>query len=149
MERWVHWVVIGVLATVVSACASLKPPSMHIVDLEVGKPHVTGIPMQIDFRVQNPNPEDMYVDKVEYELILNGVRLGRGYVPDGFELRGFEQERVSSQFQLSLLKLPAGVREVLDHDRVKARAKGKFYVRAEGGRKEIKFDSEAEVKLKK
>ncbi len=140
----------GLLAlTSVWACASLKPPSMYVEQLRLGKPHVTGIPMDIVFRVQNPNPDDLLVDKVEYELELNGVRLGRGYVAEEFELPGFGQETVSSQFRLDLLRLPAGVREVLEHDRVKARARGTFFVRGDGGRREIRFSSEAQVSLER
>jgi LEA14-like dessication related protein len=147
MRRTSHAGLVALIAVVVAACASVKPPSMYVEGLHVGKPHVTGIPMEIRFRVQNPNPDDLEVEKVEYELILNGVRLGRGYVADGFDLPGFGQARVASRFQLSLLRVPAGVREVLEHDRVKARAKGRFYVRGSGGRQEIKFSSEAEVSL--
>ena len=151
MARATRTMLVGLLAAIgaTSACASLKAPTMHVEGVRVGKPHVTGIPMDVDFRIQNPNPEDLRVDKVEYELILNGVRLGRGYIADGFDLRGFDQATVSSRFEMSLLRLPAGVREVLEHDRAKARARGKFYVRDEGASHEIGFDSEAEISLKK
>jgi len=147
--RRVWYVGVSGLVSLMSVvgCASIKPPAMYVEGLHVGKPHITGIPVEVRFRVQNPNPDDLVVDKVEYQLILNGVRLGRGYVAEGFDLRGFGQEHVRSQFQLNLLSLPAGVREILDHDRVKARAKGKFYVRRDGSRQEIGFTSEADVLL--
>jgi LEA14-like dessication related protein len=99
--------------------------------------------------VRNPNPEDLLIERFEYELILNGHRLGRGYVADPVSLRGFGEERVSSDFNLNFLNVPGTVKTIRDRDRVRAQARGHFYVREGGGFKKIGFDSDAEVDLRK
>jgi LEA14-like dessication related protein len=140
---------LALVALLGAACASLKPPTLSVDGLKVGDMGVTGVAMDVRFRVRNPNPEPMTVDRFEYELFLNGERLGRGYDPKGFELEGFGEEKVTSRFDVNLLSLPGAVREVMRHDRGHARVKGHFYVRRGGGLKKMGFDADADVDLRR
>lgn len=137
------------LAVAAAGCASLKAPSMQLDHLRVDEVNVTGMTLDVKFKVRNPNPEPLDVRNFEYELKLNGRRLGRGYHPDSFELEGFGQQTVESSFDLSFLSLPSGVRRVLERDRVRAEVKGNFYVRQAGseGLRRLGFKSDAEVRL--
>jgi LEA14-like dessication related protein len=130
-----------------AGCASMKPPTLRVQGLGVTKVGITGANLKINFGVRNPNPEDLLIERFEYELVLNGRSLGRGYVADPVSIRGFGEERVTSDFNLDFLKVPGTVKAVLDQDRAKAKAKGHFYVREGDGLKKIGFDSEAEVDL--
>ncbi len=130
-----------------AACASMKPPTLRVQGLGVTKVGITGANLKNNFGVRNPNPEDLLIERFEYELVLNGRSLGRGYVADPVSIRGFGEERVTSDFNLDFLKVPGTVKAVLDQDRAKAKAKGHFYVREGDGFKKIGFDSEAEVDL--
>jgi LEA14-like dessication related protein len=137
-------------ALALAACATLKPPTMRVEGLKVKKAGITGVGMEVRFQLRNPNPDDLVVERFEYELELNGHRLGRGYQPEGLTLRGFGEERVTSQFDVGLLNLPGAVKALLDEDRVKAKVKGHFYVLDKGGaRKKLGFDSDAEVNLRR
>jgi len=130
------------------ACASaLKPPSLRVEGLRVDKLGITGAALDVRFRIQNPNPEPLFIDKFEYELILNGHRLGRGYHPDPIELDGFRDERVVSRFNVNLLSLPGTIKAILDDDRAAARVEGTFYVRDKGDLKRMRFDADADVDL--
>jgi LEA14-like dessication related protein len=139
----------AVLALFVSACASVKPPTLAVEALKVGKVGITGVTMDVGFKVRNPNPETLLIERFEYELFLNGNRLGRGYQPEAMELGGFKEERVSSRFDLNFLQVPGTVKDLLKDDKAKARAKGTFYVREGGGLKKLKFDADAEVDIRK
>jgi len=132
-----------------AACASVKPPTLRVQGLGVGKVGITGANLRVTFGVRNPNPEDLLIERFEYELALNGHRLGRGYVSDPVSLRGFAEEKVSSEFNLNFLNVPSTVKAVLDRDHARARAKGHFYVREGGGLKKVGFNSDAEVDLRK
>jgi len=110
---------------------------------------ITGAALNVGFRVRNPNPEAVVIEKLEYELFLNGKRLGRGYEPKGFTLEGFAEDKIMSRFDINLLSLPAAVKEVLDDDRGKARVKGNFYIRRGDGLKKLGFDADAIVDLRK
>lgn len=136
-------------ALAVASCATLKPPTLQVQKLSFGKVGVTGARMNVAFAVRNPNPEDLVIEKFEYELILNGRSLGRGYEPDPLTLRGFAEERVVSRFDLNFLRLPGGIKRMLESDEAKARARGTFYVRRGPGQslKKMRFDSEAKVDL--
>jgi LEA14-like dessication related protein len=137
-------------AVALSACASLKPPSLQVDGLKVGKPGITGVTMDVGFKVRNPNPEALLIERFEYELFLNGNRLGRGYQPDTINLGGFREEKVRSRFDLNYLSLPGTVKDLLKDDRAKARAKGTFYVREVNGKlRKLKFDADAEVDIRK
>jgi LEA14-like dessication related protein len=138
------------IALALSACATLKPPAMRVEGLKVRKAGVTGIGMEVRFQLRNPNPEDMLVERFEYELSLNGQRIGRGYQPEGLLLRGFGEERVTSRFDVNVFSLPGAVKAVLEDDRVQARVKGHFYVRDAGGApRKLGFSSDAEVDLRR
>jgi len=131
-----------------AACASLKPPRMHVEKIKLEKARVTGLGMEVHFSIQNPNPEPLFIQRFEYELKLNGYRLGRGYYPDALDLRSFTRESVVSHFELNWLSLPGSVRSVLEGDRAKAEVRGTFYRRTGGGLKKLRFRSHAEVRLR-
>jgi LEA14-like dessication related protein len=106
--------------------------------------------MDVGFKVRNPNPEALLIERFEYELFLNGNRLGRGYQPETINLGGFREEKIRSRFDLNYLSLPGTVKDLLEDDRAKARAKGTFYVReVNGNLKKLKFDADAEVDIRK
>lgn len=140
--------VLAVLA--LPACATLKAPTLSVEALKVGKVGITGATMNVGFKVRNPNADPLLIERFEYELFLNGNRLGRGYQPDALRIDGFREERVSSRFDMNFLQLPGAVKDVIGDDRVKARAKGTFFVREPSGSlKKLKFDADAEVDVHK
>jgi LEA14-like dessication related protein len=122
---------------------------MQLEKLRVDKVNVTGMKLEVRFQVRNPNPEPLRVQNFEYEMKLNGRRLGRGYHPDPFELEGFGSRSVESSFDLNFLSVPSGVRQVLERDRVRAEVRGNFYVWQAGsdGLRRLGFKSDAEVGL--
>ncbi len=131
-----------------SACSSVKPPTLSVEALRIGKLGITGATMDIGFKLRNPNPEAMLVERFEYELFLNGQRLGRGYEPAAVKLAGFGEERVTSRFDLNFLSVPGVVKKLLDDDKAKARAKGNFFVRDGDSLKKIGFDADASVDIR-
>jgi LEA14-like dessication related protein len=131
-----------------AACATVKAPTLQLE--KVGNPHVgiTGGQLDVVFAVRNPNPDDLLIEKLEYELQLNGRRVGRGYVAEAVRLRGFDRAQVRSRADLSFLRVPGAAKDILDHDRVRAKVKGHFYVREGGRTRKLGFDSEARVDLR-
>jgi LEA14-like dessication related protein len=137
-----------VASAVLASCATVHAPTLavrHVGKAQIG---VTGARLQVTFSVRNPNPEELLVERFDYELILNGRHVGHGYVSEPFPLPGFAEQRVVSDLELSFLKLPGAIHEVLEQDRVRARASGHFYVRARGEARRLAFDSEAQVELR-
>jgi LEA14-like dessication related protein len=137
-----------VLATLLmSACATVKAPILAVDGLKLGDMGLSGVAVDVGFRVRNPNPEPIRIERFEYELFVNGNRLGRGFESKGLDLQGYGETKVRTRFDVNLLRLPGAVKDVLGQDRVKARAKGKFYATGSFGKKELGFDSDAEVDL--
>ena len=142
--------ILAVLATGLASCASVKSPVLMVEGVHFDKVRVTGIGLDINFRVQNPNPEPLVIERFEYELKLNGRNLGRGYHTEPIRLDGFRDEKLSSHFGLNFLRVPGAVKEVLDDDKADTEIKGNFYVRREsGGLKKLGFNSKARVDLKR
>ena len=137
---------LATLATVVvaSGCATLQPPRVQVQRL--GRPHVglTGATLEVTFTVRNPNPDPITIERVHYDLILNGVRVGDGFITQSVEVAGFGEARMSSRFDLNYLRVPGAVKSIVDRDRVDARTRGRFYMRRDGGRvRRVNFSSEA------
>ena len=84
---------------------------------------------------------------MEYELFVNGNRLGRGFDSKGLQLAGFGEGKVESRFDVNFLSLPGVVKDLLRQDRVKARVKGHFYTSGAYGNKRLGFDADADVDL--
>jgi LEA14-like dessication related protein len=154
--NWGNWMSLSlrraaVLAVAVAApaCATTKPPTMQVEKLRIDKLRVTGAGLEVAFRLRNPNPEPLFIERFEYELFLNGHRLGRGYYPDKVDLGGFRDERVVSRFDLNFLSLPGVVKELLDDKRADARVKGDFYVRRGDGSRKMGFSHNATIDLER
>jgi LEA14-like dessication related protein len=149
-RRFIRLATAAVVLAFAAACATVKPPTLQVSGVKVGKPGITGLTMDVGFKVRNPNPEALLIERFEYELFLNGNRLGRGYQPDAINLGGFREESVRSRFDLNYLSLPGTIKDLLNDNRAKARAKGTFFVREnDGGLKKLKFDADAEVDIRK
>jgi LEA14-like dessication related protein len=137
------------VAVAAAGCATLRTPSLQVESLRIDKLRVTGAGLDVGFRVQNPNPESLLIERFEYELEVNGRTLGRGFHADAVPLEGFRDARVDTRFALNFLSLPGAVKEVLESDRAKVRVKGNFYVRRGDGLRKLGFKSGAEVELGK
>lgn len=140
---------LALVAVAAVGCATLRTPSLQVESLKMDKLRVTGAGLDVGFRVQNPNPEALLIERFEYELEVNGRTLGRGFHADAVPLDGFRDARVDTRFALNFLSLPGAVKEVLESDRAKVRVKGNFYVRRGDGLKKLGFRSGAEVDLGK
>ena len=132
----------------VASCATLKPPTLAVDGLRVGDMGVTGVALDVGFRLRNPNPEPLKIERFEYELFVNGSSLGHGYEPKGVELAGYGEAKVTSRFDVNALKVPGAVLKVLRQDKVRARAKGRYFASGSFGHKELGFDSDVEVDLR-
>ncbi len=138
---------LAALALATPACG-VKAPILTVDGLKVGDMGVTGVALDVRFRVRNPNPEPLNIDRMEYELFVNGNRLGRGFDSKGVPLEGFGEGAVLSRVDVNFLALPGAVKDVLRQDRVKARVKGHFYTSGHYGNKRLGFDADAEVNLR-
>jgi len=141
------WLGLVLAAGLAPACASVKAPILAVDGLKVGDMGITGVALDVRFRVRNPNPEPLNVDRMEYELFVNGNRLGRGFDSKGLPLEGFGEGTVQSRVDVNFLALPGAIKDVLRQDRVKARVKGHFYTSGPKGNKRLGFDADADVDL--
>ena len=141
---------VALAVAALAACGpALKPPTLRLDKVGVEKARLSGLGLDVFFMMRNPNPDPILVEGLEYDLVLNGRRIGRGNYPDVVALGPFAEERVRSHLDLNWFSLPGAVRAVFDEDRARARVDGTFYVRQGPGRgKAIPFDSEALVELR-
>ncbi len=131
-------------AVLASGCASLQPPRIQVQRLGRPQAGLTGATLDVTFNVRNPNPDPITIERVHYDLILNGVRVGDGFITQPVEVAGFGEARMSSRFDLNYLRVPGAVKSIVSRDRVDARTRGRFYMRRNGGReRRVNFSSDA------
>jgi LEA14-like dessication related protein len=130
-----------------TACASVKPPSVRVSGIHLDGVSLTGARVDVGLQIRNVNPEDLQIERFDYEVKLNGQVLGRGFNSDPLMLAGFKEDKVVSRVDVNLLKIPGVVKNALDKDRVNAEIKGTFYVKDGSGVRKIKFDSKGDVNL--
>ena len=135
-----------VLLLVAAGCASLEPPRVQVQRLGRPQMGLTGATLDVTFNVRNPNPDPITIERVQYDLFLNGVRVGDGFITQAVEVAGFGEARMTSRFDLNYLRVPGAVKAIMDRDRVDARTRGRFYMRRDGGRvRRVNFSSEANL----
>lgn len=142
-----HLFVLVGSAVLLTACASIKPPAVRVAGIHLDGISLTGARVDVGLQIRNVNPEDLQIERFDYEVKLNGQVLGRGYSSDPLMLAGFKEDKVVSRVDVNLLKVPGAVKNVLDKDRVDAEIKGTFYVREGSGVRKIKFGSHGNVDL--
>ncbi len=130
-----------------TACASVKPPAVRVAGVHLDGVSLTGARVDVGLQIRNVNPEDLHIERFDYEVKLNGQVLGHGYSSDPLMLAGFKEDKVVSRVDVNLLKVPGVVKNALDKDRVQAEVKGTFYVREGSGLRKIKFGSHGNVDL--
>jgi LEA14-like dessication related protein len=140
-------VLLPVLSLLCFGCSTLKPPTLAVDGLRVGDMGLSGVTLEVGFRLRNPNPEPLKIERFEYELLVNGRSLGHGYESSGTELAGYGEAKLKSRFDVDTLKVPGAMLRVLRQDKVRARAKGKYFTSGSFGKKELGFDSDVEVSL--
>ena len=141
--------VLALSAAIGAACSTMKPPTLAVDGLKVGDMGLSGVALDVGFRIRNPNPEPLRIERFEYELLVNGRSLGHGYESKGTDLAGYGEAKLTSRFDVDTLKVPGVAMKVLRQDKVHARAKGKYYTSGTYGKKELGFDSDVEVNLSK
>ena len=148
MKRFVVAGPAALALALAAACASapVHPPTLQVAGLKVGDMGLTGVALDVRFRVRNPNEKAIKIDRFEYELAVNGQRLGRGFEARPLQIESFEEAEIVSRFDLNLLSLPGVVRSVLSEKVVAAHVEGLFHVK---GRDPMPFASDAQVDLAK
>jgi len=138
----------AVLAALVTACTSapLRPPTMQVAGLKMGDMGITGVSLDVRFRVRNPNEKAIKIERFEYDLSVNGQNLGHGFQPYDVKIESFEDREVVSRFDLNLLRLPGVVKSVLGEKQVDAHVEGLFHVKGQGP---LPFASDARIDLSK
>ena len=127
-----------------AGCATLEPPRVQVQRLGRPQMGLTGATLDVTFNVRNPNPDPITIERVHYDLILNGLRVGDGFITQPVEVAGYGEARMSSRFDLNYLRVPGAVRSIMERDRVDARTRGRFFMRRNGGRvRRVNFSSEA------
>jgi len=132
------------LVAFASCAPALKPPSVRLDNLKVAKVHLTGMDMLVEFKLRNTNPNDLDLERFEYDMWLNDHHLGSGYYTEALHLKPFEETTVVSKFDLSFLTLPGTIKAIMQEKLVHARVKGTFYAR---GSAHLGFEHEADVPL--
>jgi LEA14-like dessication related protein len=142
-----HLLVLVGSAVLLTACASVKPPSVRVAGIHLDGISLTGARVDVGLQIRNVNPEDLQIERFDYEVKLNGQVLGHGFNSDPLMLAGFKEDKVVSRVDVNLLKIPGVVKNALDKDRVNAEIKGTFYVKDGSGVRKIKFGSKGDVDL--
>lgn len=136
--------VLLLVSSLAAACATLEPPRVQVQRLGRPQMGLTGATLDVTFNVRNPNPDPITIERVQYDLILNGQRVGDGFISQEVEVAGFGEARMTSRFDLNYLRVPGAVRSILERDRVDARTRGRFFMRRNGGRvRRVSFSSDA------
>ena len=121
------------LAALVALSAACGPapqrPTLTATGLKLHRPGVSGLPVDVTFRIQNPNPNALPVERFDYEVVVNNQSVGRGFVAEPISLEPFKETEVKSRFNINYFSIPGAVKQVLDQDRMDAVIRGTFYVK--------------------
>ena len=131
-----------------SGCgSSAERPLLTATGLKFHKPGVSGLPVDVTFRVQNPNPKPLDVERFSYEVFVNEQSIGRGFVPEPMVIDGFKERPVVSRFNINYFAIPGAVKQVLNQDRINATVRGTFYLKGRLWGRQLPFESSGVIPL--
>ena len=55
-----------------TACASVKPPTVRVAGIHLDGISLTGARVDVGLQIRNVNPEDLLIERFDYEVKLNG-----------------------------------------------------------------------------
>ena len=64
------------LMMLVTSTSCMKAPILAVDGLRVGDMGITGVALDVLFRVRNPNPEPLNIDRFEYQLSSTAIGWG-------------------------------------------------------------------------
>jgi LEA14-like dessication related protein len=139
-----------VLAVTISACGpSPQRPTLTATGLKLHKPGVSGLPVDVTFRVQNPNPDPLPVERFDYEVVVNDQAVGRGFVAEPIVLEPFKETEVRSRFNINYFSIPGAVKQILDQDRMDAIIRGTFYVKGRFRTQKLPYEASGTIPMGK
>ena len=130
------------------ACKKPDPPIMTVDAVKAVDWAVTGVALDITFKLRNPNPKALRIERFDYDLFLNGQLVGHGYQSAGVDLAGFAEQKVSSRLDVSFLKAPFAIKEIFKQKSALAKAKGNFYVKLGWTTRAVPFDRDMDLTLR-
>jgi LEA14-like dessication related protein len=136
--------------TAVIACEPFQKPILQVQTVGRGRVGLTGTTLHVEFAIRNPNREAISIERIEYELDVNGHSLGRGFVPNPVSIAGFASERTSSDLDVSYLRVPAVVKDLLNGGRTRAHVSGHYFLRRREGASldRMGFSGDADLDLR-
>jgi len=140
---------ISVLAMVVGCGPAPQRPTLTATGLKLHKPGVSGLPVDLTFRVQNPNAEPLPLERFDYELVVNGQAIGRGFVAEAMVLEPFKEHEVRSRFNINYFSIPGAVKQILNQDRMDAVVRGTFYVKGRFRTSSLPYEATGTIPLGK
>jgi len=131
-----------------AACKRPAPPVMTIDAVKAVDWSMTGVALDVTFKLRNPNPKPLRIERFDYDLFLNGQLVGHGYQPEGLDLAGFAEQKVGSRLDVSFLTAPFAIKRIFSEKSALAKAKGNFYVRLGWRTTAVPFDRDMDFTLR-
>ena len=152
MKTWVGRTALILAMSALGGCAlfgkgnKVKAPSLQVAGVSYAGTGLTGAKLNVSFNIRNVNPTPLAIESFRYDLTLDGQSLGSGFYPTRMELAGMAEQKVTSVFDLSYMKVPANVQTILQQEHVLAQVNGKFFL---AGGQTLGFNTKATVSMQK
>jgi LEA14-like dessication related protein len=145
------------LTTLASGCTGFRKPTIELESVSLGSVGLTGGTLNVNLRVENPNPVGFRADNLHYELFLRSPgsdasapqweRLAEGTYDEEIVIRARETRVVAVPVEFRLSQLGPAASSVMRSGRIDYRATGTVEVRAAGSRRTVPFSKTGNVML--
>jgi LEA14-like dessication related protein len=132
-----------------AACRKPSPPTLAIDGMKVADMGVTGAVLEISLRMRNTDPKPLRVERFEYDLLVDGRKVGHGYYPEAVDIAAFAEQKITSRFDLNFLALPGAIKSLFQKDQVPAEIQGTYYVKMAGQLRGLPMQAKATVDFKR
>lgn len=157
MIRRTMLVAVLALATLASACTGFRKPEIELEGISLGSVGLNGGTINVNVRVQNPNPVGFRAETINYELFLRTPRdsadeqgwerLTSGTHEEDIVIGARETRVVQIPVEFRLSELGPVASSVLRTGRFNYRVTGTVQVRAAGSRRTVPFRKTGSMSL--
>ena len=131
-----------------SACASMilpkEKPKLKVESVDIQSISFTKAKLLVHCTVDNPNTDDIELDRVDYKIFINNMEVGQGVKTDELLIKAKSSSKMSIPVNLSLDKIYSSLDTILQNRKLDYKLVGTAKI----GIFSINFEKEDELKIK-
>lgn len=148
MKRYLILAIIGIFAscTAFSQLNAIKNLQYELKGLNIGMPALGEIVLLADISIYNPNNTDVEINRVDYEIFINGEKVAEGRTDESLKIEKKSSAVYHTKIKPDLNRIKGNIMSMLTSDNLEGVLKGDITFNTALGEHTFPFTIEKSLK---